>query len=278
MDIRPATVRDVAVAPDWLEGVDLRPDRWRDEGTRAVVAGDDGRVVAVGRIFTDRIHDDRYWVEVMVDPQARRRGHGRRVAEHLAALRAQDKPMCTRGRVSSDAVGFVRSLGARPYQTCPPQRVRTVDAERLPSPPVATREGSAVDLAELERAWCDIYRWVHADWAPVSAESDALMLAGFADELDVEHTRVVVRDGGVRAAAFVFADEPEPVVVAECRERGETDGFALLRACVRDGLLALAEDDVATITFDGHDTDPHFRPLLDELPVSGEAFELLEWG
>ena len=278
MDLRPATALDVVAAPDWLDGVDLRPDRWRDRATRAVVARDGEQVVAAGRIFTDRIHPGRYWVEVMVDPQARGRAHGRRVAEHLATLRVEDKPMCTRGHVSSDAVRFARRLGAKPYRTCPPQQVRTADAGSLPSPSVMTVRGVYVEMAEMSLAWTDVYRWMHADWAPVAAGTEPLVLSGFGDELDLEHTTVVVDRGVVRAAAFVFADGPEPLVVAECRTRHEPAGLMLLRACVRDSLLTLAAAGIATITFDGHDSDPHFRPLLDELPVSGEAFVLLEWG
>ncbi|UIJ36055.1 hypothetical protein [Allobranchiibius sp. GilTou73] len=185
--------------------------------------------------------------------------------------------MCTRGFVSSAAARFARGLGAHAYQTCPPERVQTVDAARLTKSPVATVAGTAVDLSELQRAWTDIYEWMHADWAPVAPGFEEPLLEDFADELDLVHTRVV-GEGRVRAAAFVFADAPEPVVVAECRERDETDGLALLRACVRDSLLSLAAAGIAVISFDGHDTDPHFRPLLEELPVSGEAFELLEWG
>ncbi|MBO1755119.1 GNAT family N-acetyltransferase [Allobranchiibius sp. CTAmp26] len=276
MDIRLATDGDVTAAPDWLVGIDLRADRWRDEATRAVVGTENGAVVAAGRLFTSRVHDDRYWVEVMVAPQFRRRGLGRSIAMFLSDLRADSKPLCSRGFVSSEAARFARGLGAHAYQTCPPERVRTADARRLISSPVATVAGTAVDLCELRAAWIDIYEWMHADWAPVAPGFAAHLLADFSDEVDLVHTRVV---GGsrIRAAAFVFADEPEPVVVAECRERSEVDGLVLLRACVRDSLLSLAEDDIAAISFDGHDTDPHFRPLLDELPAGGEAFELLEW-
>lgn len=65
--------------------------------------------------------------------------------------------------------------------------------------------------------------------------------------------------------------------MAETRTPTEPAGLDLLRACVRDSLLSLAASDITAVTFDGHDTDPHFRPLLDELPTRGEAFELLEW-
>ena len=277
VDIRLATDRDVVAAPDWLGGVDLRPDRWRDDATRAVVGLENGMVVAVGRIFTSRVHDDRYRVEIMVAPQCRRRGYGRSIAGSLSDLRADSKPLCSRGFVSSASARFARRLGAHAYQTCPPERVLTRDGSRLVRSNVPTVRGVDVVPDEVRAAWTEIYEWMHADWAPVAPGFEVPLLAEFADELDLVHTRVV-REGHIRAAAFVFADTPEPVVVAECRTRHEPDGLMLLRACVRDALLSLAEDGVGAITFDGHDTDPHFRPLLDELPVTGEAFELLEWG
>ena len=209
-------------------------------------------------------------------PGRRRRGLGREMVGFLAGLRSDPKPLCTRGYVSSESVLFARHLGARPYQRCPPQQVATADAFRLVGTGPETRPGSAVGLAELQRAWVDIYAWVHAGWSPVSAGFEEPLLAGFAEDLDLIHTRVVVTST-VRAAAFVFHDDEQPVVVAECRTPSEPAGLDLLRACVRDSLLSLANQGISAIAFDGHDTDPHFRPLLDELPTTGEAFELLEW-
>lgn len=129
MHIRPATEGDVAMAPDWLEGVDLRPDRWRDQWTRAVVGFDAGAnaLLAVGRIFTSRVHDDRYWTEIMVAPHLRRRGHGKRIAEHLATLRPDLRPMCDRGFVGSERVLFSLAASVRTrikralLSTCAPQ-------------------------------------------------------------------------------------------------------------------------------------------------------------
>ncbi|XAS75737.1 GNAT family N-acetyltransferase [Dermatophilaceae bacterium Sec6.4] len=279
MKIRPATAVDVATAPDWLEGVDLRPDRWRDQWTRAAVGFDaeTKALLAVGRIFTSRVHDDRYWTEIMVAPPLRRRGHGTRIAEHLATLRPDPWPMCDRGFVGTERVLFSRSLGALPYQTCPPEHVRTADAAGLAtSGAVQTQRGTDVGINELRRAWVDLYAWMHADWSPVAAGFEESLLEDFQD-VDLVHTRVVVVDGQIRAGAFVFPDEPHPVVVAECRTRTETNGLMLLRACVRDSLLSLSVSNVTDVDFDGHDTDRHFRPLLQEIPASGTAFELLEW-
>lgn len=275
MDYRPLTRNVIAAAPDWLDRADLRPDRWRDETTRAVAGWEGTELVAVGRIFTSPVHTSRYWTEVVVAPHLRRRGYGRRLVAHLAGLRAEPKPLCTRGDVTSDSALFARRLGALPYQTCPPQQVATGAGAHLLTGGPTTRPASALDADELRRAWVQTYAWVHASWSPVAPGFEEPLLAGFIDDLDLTHTRVVATPT-IRAAAFVFADDTRPVVVAECRTPTEPSGLDLLRACVRDSLRSLAADGTTAVTFDGHDTDPHFRPLLDELPTTGEAFELLE--
>jgi len=276
MECRPLTAADVAAAPAWLKQADLRPDRWRDESTRAAAGWEGDEVVAVGRVYTSRVHASRYWTEIVVAPQLRGCGHGRQMAAHLVGLRPEPKPLCTRGYVSSDEVSFARHLGARPYQTCPPQQVQTADAARLASEGWETESGSAVSWQELQRAWVDTYVWLHADWSPVAPGFEEPLLAGFRADVDLSHTRVTATPT-VRAAAYVFLDDAGPVVVAECRTRTEPDGLELLRGCVRASLLSLAGIGIATATFDGHNSDPHFRPLLDELPTTGEPFELLEW-
>lgn len=278
MEFRPLTDEDVAAPPAWLAAeADLRPDRWRDDCTRAIVGLEGGVPVAVGRIFPSRVHTSRFWTEIVVDPGRRRQGVGTDVAAELARLRPDDRPMCARGSLASAAVLFARSLGARPYQTCPPEQVRTSSAASLAAQGgVVVVAGADVTLEELRRAWTDTYAWAHETWSPVADGFEEPLLAGFDADLDRTHTRVVA-GSEIRAAAFVFRGQPHPVVVAECRSRHQPDGLGLLRACVRASLLSLAADGTEEVIFDGHDTDPHFRPLLDELPATGEPFVLLEW-
>lgn len=161
MELRPLTDRDAAAPPAWLGGdADLRPDRWRDDTTRAVVGLEGGSVVAAGRIFPSRVHASRYWTEVVVVPGRRRHGLGTEVAERLSRLRCDDRPMCARGPESSEAVSFVRSLGARPYQTCPPQDVRTESAASLAADDARFRSpASPSACASWRRAWTDTYAW-----------------------------------------------------------------------------------------------------------------------
>ncbi|WP_375425058.1 hypothetical protein [uncultured Friedmanniella sp.] len=276
MQCRPLTRPVVEAAPVWLQQEDLRPDRWRDESTRAAGGWAGDELVVVGRIFTSRVHASRYWTEVIVAPGSRHRGYGRQMLGHLVELRAEDKPLCTRGYVSAEAVSFARHLGARPYQTCPPETVATSDALGLRTGEVLVVPGAEVPRHELERAWVDTYAWVHASWSPVAAGFEEPLLAGFRTDISLDHTRLVATST-VLAGSYVFLDEGDAVIVAECRSPVEPLGLDLLRACVRASLLSLAAAGVQAATFDGHDTDPHFRPLLGELPTTGEAFELLEW-
>lgn len=275
VDCRPLSTVEIDAAPTGITTDDLLPDRWRDNSTRAAGGWLNGELVAVGRIYTSRIHASRYWTDIDVAPDHRGRGHGRQMVDHLAGLRAEPKPLCTRGYVSSETIRFAKHLGASPYQTCPPQQVPTMAFAHLAAGTTRTVSGAAVDRAELGRAWVDTYDWVHASWAPVRPGSEHLIRAELSD-VDLTHTRVVATPT-IRAAAYVFADPTGTVVVAECRTATEPGGLDLLRACVRDSLSSLAAAGITEVAFDGHDTDPHFRRLLDELPATGEAFELLEW-
>lgn len=223
MECRPLTDSDIAAAPPWLDQADLRPDCWRDQTTRAISSWQGAELVAVGRIFTSRAHTTRYWTEVIVAPQLRRRGYGRQMVAHLAGLRPESKPLCTLGYDSSETVLFARHLGARPYQTCPPQQVPTRYASHLIPGAAVTLPGSALKPDELRQAWTDIDAWVHDSWSPVAPGFEEPLLAGFTDDLDLTHTRVVATPT-IRAAAFVFRDDRQPVVVAECRTSNEPAG------------------------------------------------------
>ena len=275
VDCRPLSAVEIDAVSTGITGDDLLPDRWRDDSTRAAGVWLNGELIAVGRIHTSRIHASRYWTDIEVALDHRGRGHGRQMVDHLAGLRAEPKPLCTRGYVSSEAIAFARHLGARPYQTCPPQQVPTQAFTHLAAGTTPTVSGAAVDRADLGQAWVDTYDWVHHSWSPVRPGSEHLVLDELAD-VDLTHTRVVATPT-IRAAAYVFADPTETVIVAECRTATEPGGLDLLRACVRDSLRSLAAAGITDVTFDGHDTDPHFRPLLNELPATGEAFELVEW-
>jgi hypothetical protein len=65
VECRPLTAAVIEAAPCWLDGEDLRADGWRDETTRAA-GWEADQLVAVGRIFTGRVHVGRYWTEVVV--------------------------------------------------------------------------------------------------------------------------------------------------------------------------------------------------------------------
>lgn len=186
MECRLLTESDIAAAPDWLDQVDLRRTAGGMTRPALLLAGR----AAVGRIFASRVHTSRYWTAVVVAPEACRRGYGRQMVTHLAGLRPEPKPLCTRGYISSDGVLFSRSLGAQPYQTCPPQAVETADAVRLSVGEPPTLPGSAVGWEELQQAWVDIYAWVHASWSPVAPGFEESLLVGFTDDLDLAHTRV----------------------------------------------------------------------------------------
>ncbi len=149
MDFEPLSQGVIDAAPDWMRAIPLRADGWRDENTRSVLATEAGAPVAVGMIWTSRVHGDRYWFEIAVDPAFRMRGHARDMFSHLTSLRAVDIPFMARGYANEDRMTFLRALGARTSQIVPPAHIDVAARSNLrPHPAVQSgaNEGLEDDL------------------------------------------------------------------------------------------------------------------------------------
>jgi len=275
VEFRPLRETDLTSAPEWTAGHELRPDLWRGEHTRAVALETD-EIVAVGIMWTSRVHGDRYWVDVVVHPAHRRRGIGTAAVRHLTGLRAAPLPLMTRGYVDDPALAFADALGARTIQVVPPAESTTTARAALRADP-AVIAVDAVDRTVIEAANARIYEWTHASWSPVGpAFADALN-EDLWDEIDTEASSVV-RDatGRVLALALVYLDGETPLLTAETTDAAAPDGEHLVEACVRRSLDVLAERGIADVEFDGHVSDPHFLPVLARLQPTGRWFRLVE--
>lgn len=167
---------------------------------RRLVAEEDGRLVggleAAHR--PSRFHPDRYWLDLWVLPQARRRGHGTALYEQaIAALRARAAVAATSGAKESmaDGVEFLRRRG----------------------------------WVEVKRDWesrlavggFDFTRFAAAD---ERARSEGVTLSTLADE--------IARDAGAERKAYELVDvlrydvpatdPPSPETFEEWRERHGT--------------------------------------------------------
>lgn len=273
MRLRPF-VDDDATLP-FLGTIPFRPDRWRDAHTRSTVLEVDGRPVAAGIMWTSRVHGDRYWVAIVVEPASRRRGYGRAVFAHLSTLRDAPLPFMTRGYVDDDALGFADALGARTIQVVPPADVTAGSRAQL-RPHPAVRSVRDLPWEDVLDANAAVYAWTHADWSPVARDFEAALSEGLEDDVDREASSAAVVDGRIVALALVYQDATPPILTAETTLRHTRDGERLIEACVRRSLDVLAARGVELVSFDGHVSDPHFLPVWARLAPSGRWFRLVE--
>lgn len=273
MLIRPVAETDILTRPEWTNERGLRCDHWRDQHTRALIGEIDGSVVATGLMWTSRVHGDRYWVEIVVDPACRRRGYGSAMFEVLSSARHSDLRFMTRGYVGSEGLAFADALGARTIQVVPPARVRASDRAELATD---SRVQLAPSLEVLAQAHVAMYEWTHADWSPVAAAFAGALLEGFAEDVNRDASAVAIGPNGeVLAVSCVWQDEP-PLITGETTSRDVADGERLVAACVRASLDALAARGVTGVEFDGHVSDPHLLPTIARLRSTGEWFRLVE--
>lgn len=276
MIFRPLTDSDLESAPDWFGETALRADGWRDEHTRSAVAMLNDSLVAVGIIWTSRVHGDRYWCDIVVDPAHRRRRIGSAMFAHLSGLRASDLKFMTRGFVDDERLLFADALGARTIQIVPPSRVLTKHRAALRQSP-HVRRGSDVAWEDLLAANAATYEWTHASWSPVSRGFAVALSEDLTDELDLDATSVAVdQDGRIRAVAMAYRDSHPPVVTAETVRAADPDGERLIEGVVRRTLDVLAERGTLEVEFDGHVTDPHLMPVWARLAPTGRWFRLVE--
>lgn len=254
----------------------LAQDRWRGEETRSAVALEDGEIIAAGAIWLSRVHDDRFWLEVVVHPRHRRRGVGSAVVRHLASLRCRTLPFAARGYVGDDSLRFADALGATTTQLVPPVRVDLEMRDALRSDP-RVQPLAGVDRARVEAAHARMYRWTHESWSPVREGFAAAVNEDLWDEVDVDASSLAVDGaGGILALSLAFLDSDPALIVAETTSRAPQDGELLVEGCVRRTLERLADRGHARVDFDGHVSDPHFLPTLARLQPVGRWFRLVE--
>lgn len=181
---------------------------------------------------------------------------------------------------------FAGALGATTYQHCP---VPTIDprnpsvrdwAVGQPIPPGM----SVVAIAELDPAavlgaMMAQYEWQHARWSPMGeydwlADEWREMLA----EADPELSSAALRDGEIAALLPVFREGSVAEALGETTHRDEPDGEEVFAACLARTLAEVDRSGIRAVEFDGHDDDPHFAPVINQLPwQSSDPCTLLLW-
>ncbi|GAB3927355.1 hypothetical protein GCM10027613_42960 [Microlunatus endophyticus] len=181
-------------------------------------------MVAAGMIWTSRVHGDRYWIDLVVDPSRRREGIGTALFAHLSGLRKDDLAFMTRGYVDEERLAFADALGATTVQVVPPALIDVVGRFAL-RPYDAVVPGREVPWSRLLEANAATYEWIHASWSPVAEGFAEALNEGLEDDLDLDATSVAVdASGRIRAVAMAYNDVEPPVITAETVVRDEPEG------------------------------------------------------
>jgi hypothetical protein len=250
----------------------MKPDQWR-EGRRALALLVEDRIVGVGRLGSNPVHPLRDLVEVEIDSEHRRQGHGTALLRELG--RYTDAPLSSQARAGTDRHAFLRSLGATTYLDIPLQQI-SLGEERVMRWVRAVHDAvgssaSAVRWSRLPReevvdALTSRYLWQHASWSPtVSREAiRPLIEEEFYESSILEGSWAVVRKGQITAVADLY-DDP----VGRHREGTMEAVDAATRTARGDAALCLAallgdlhSQRVDSLLLDNHPTDPHAAPLL----------------
>lgn len=275
MEFAPLTDEMIADAPEWMRAIELRADGWRGPETRAFVGREGSDMVAVGVMWTSRVHDSRYWVEIVVDPARRRRGLGTAMFRGLSARRHRPIPFTARGYIDSTQVAFARSLGATVVQTVPPATIRTANYARLRAQP-DVMAATSIAVQQLAAAQAAFYDWTHASWSPVATDFAGALNESLEHELDFDATSLIVDEHGEPLAMTLVWNETPPVITGETMREDVPGGERLIEACLNRSLAVLHERGIDTAEMDGHVTDPHLAPVWSRLGAEGTDFIILE--
>lgn len=256
-----------------------RADGWRTGGS-ALVAKVRDELAGIVVSATNAIHPTRDLVFVFVPEKFRRQGVGTALVTAVKTRRGV--PLSVKAHPDTEAHCFYRSLGAVRYQLCPPERIdashRDVRRWARDNRGEAVRAGDRFTLTQLTAAWTDMYSVVHATWSPTGPRETLLAEFGpmIKEEFDRSRSVVVLRDDLITAACFVFGTDQDPEVEAICESMDPTSASARedVAACMAK---VLTDAGSSPVMFDGHITDPHFYPILQDIPVvTGRPLELLE--
>jgi len=278
MDIGSATPDELRGRHDLTWARHLR-DHLRSQA--AIVAEADSEVLGIVSWRESSLHQSRLWLTVDVHPHHRREGIASALIAQALRLRPSDRPFAVKAAAGSVTAALFESMGARPYQSCPPAIVVAQRSALAVRPDMEL--GSTLRIDTLVDAFVDMYEWVHQPWSPISSRQRAreIFEPDLATSLDLALSSFVVdEDRKILAGAWVFRPETsgKPLEgVAESTTPTLVQGVSLVDAAVRNSLSLAAMRGERAIQFDCHDSDPHMREVMGGLSgVSGTQTLLFE--
>lgn len=276
-----AVLIDAESDPFWvaqghpMHGPDVS-DAPRFRRTPVAFGGD--RLVGAATVCSNRIHGGRLSCAVDVAARDRGRGVGRALLAAVRAL-APATPVAAKVRPGTPAHHFTAAHGAVIYQRCPgiqldPRHdaVQRWAAGCSAQNPVRTSSLAGMSRPQVAAAFMEQYQWVHEAWSPVTdvaalAEAAAFEAAGI--DADLSSAAWLAKD--LVATVFAFRDGRNQLdVVAETQQRHHSNARPALAAALARTLANAAKHEITQVTFDGHTSDPHLEPLLQQMPHNSQ--------
>lgn len=249
---------------------ETRPGRWR--------ASVDGKHAEA---WVSKLHATHGWVEL---PEDAGTDQVRDLCHALAGVLGV--PVTVKSTPGTARHEVLLAAGATAYQVCPPSTVDCTDADNLawarsvavdPAAPVGDLQGWPAE--RLLEQWVSFYDWIHAGWSPLTDHDHARRTFApmLDEELDRSRSVVVERAGKPSAVGFVLRAGEETILCCEAvgpdAPHGTEDVLAALAAVV----VGLGEQGCTDLLVDGHVSDPHLYPALQQVPhVTGPGLHLLE--
>lgn len=267
-----------------VHGISPRADRY----AITLVAEDASGVIGVATFYENRYHPGRYPATVEVRPDCRGRGVGRRLTQALLDRRPAPAPLEVKLRdANTAAMGFAQAVGMQRFQHCPVPTLNPADElitswERgVPIPDGAEFLPIGESPAEATAAaLVDQYEWVHERWSPMGDRKVIMELwLDYLAEADHQLSTIAVVDGRVAAVSLISLGSDTAEINVETTTRDEPNGTELVAACLARSIAQLDDAGVRSAELDGHDDDPHLRPVLDSMPsLTYDPVTLLELG
>ena len=253
-----------------IHGLDLdSDDQWR----RTVVCVRDAEIVGAGTLLASARHPSRYFVVVLVAPDARRRGIGSTLLGELAEL-GDGRPLLARVRDNDEAgLAFLQDRG---FNVLTQSRVGLVD----PNDPrvqawIATAPPSRIESNtprdELATAHEEAYAAEHASWSPTTPRPLEESLRLFCGDSWLPVTARAARsEGRITAVAALHGPPLSPTPTELFLIAGSTTGDAAALRSVVAAELNAAQFLGAVVSIEADDANAHLSQILGELPAAME--------
>lgn len=258
-----------------IHGSDLNSEG-RRRRSLVFVRGDE--IVGAGTLLANARHPSRYFVVVLVAPEARRRGVGSKLLAELVGL-GDGRPLLARVReVDTAGLAFLRARG---FNVLMRSRVGVVDPHHphvqawIAATPPSLIE-SSTPRAEMAIAHEAAYAAEHARWSPTTARPLEESLRLFCGESWLPTAaRVVRREGRIAAVAGLHGPPLAPSEAELFLIAGSATGDATALRAVVAAELDLAQTLGVAISIEADDANAHLWQILDELLAAMEPTLLL---